>query len=47
MPTTQFRACLTILALSPAERLAVSKRRRFYSMAWLRRSDDPDDDLLP
>ena len=48
VPSHVFRSRQAGFFLSPAQRAAVARRRRFYSMPYLRRADKPNpDDLLP
>ena len=45
--THDFRVRQFLFSLSPARRAEIEQRTRFYRLPWLRRADEPDDDLLP
>ncbi len=47
MTGLQFRTRQFLFSLSPAKRQAVANRERFYSIPWIRPTDQPDDDFLP
>ena len=47
MRAVAFRVSAFARTLSRQERAAVAARRRFYSMPYLHRADEPSDDFLP
>ena len=47
MTSLEWRGRQFLCSLSREQRQAVANRSRFYSMPYLRRSDEPDDDTLP
>ena len=47
MTSTGFRARQFLCTLSPAERAAVARRSRFYSLPWLRPAGHDNTDEIP
>ena len=45
--TTDFRTRMFWQSLSPTRRAEIARRPRMYSIPWIRRADEPDEDDLP